>query len=309
MAVQAERVQQAGAGFGREAIEDGHDHQGDDAGTIRRTFPDIVAGEIGADGGHEFGGVQAVGEISLGMQATTRIQGAHHRGRQVPFIKRLRTFAGDFAQAGGERRQTHDLTGMGCRAPDQHFLCAGAAQLFLIKLPIQGDARRDHVAFFRKPDGRPQNFVQPFAAMCCEQHLPGAERAGDGYRVGRNRAQFENSGFVQRVHAERSGRAAGAVQGDDGLAIGLVQAEAVAADAGRLRFHHGEHGGRGNGGIQRVAAGAQHLDGRECRLRHRGRGHRPSGIDGAAARRMEITHRSTLRQKEGQSFLGQSSAF
>ena len=83
-------------------------------------------------------------------------------------------------------------------------------------------------------------------------------------------------GTVQRHHLRRPGR--------------HVQAEAIPADPGRVRFDHALHRAGGNGGIERIAARAQDIERGKCGLRHGGGGHAVHAIGGAAARQVEIAH-------------------
>ena len=101
--------------------------------------------------------------------------------------------------------------------------------------------------------------------------------------VARGRAQS-----LDRVDRGRRGRMAGAVDRDDLAVGGSVEAEAVAAESGRLRLDDREHGAGGDSGVDGVAAGAQDLDRGQRGDRHRGRRHAVCGVDGAASVLMEI---------------------
>ena len=85
-----------------------------------------------------------------------------------------------------------------------------------------------------------------------------------------------------------AGRVAGAVDRDDLAVGGSVEAEAVAAQSGRLRLDDREHGAGRDSGVDGVAPSAQDLDGGQRGDRHRRRRHAICGVDGAASVLVEI---------------------
>ena len=112
-------------------------------------------------------------------------------------------------------------------------------QLVELVLPVERDARRDRIAFFRGLDRGLQQAVEPELAVIAQDHRPGIDRAGNG--DGMRGGQRDRLDIVLEIPLGRRGHrgAAGAVIGNDlALAPRLNQREAIAADAGRLRLDH-----------------------------------------------------------------------
>src|ERR1700733_5878239 len=83
----------------------------------------------------------------------------------------------------------------------------------------------------------------------------------------------------------------GAVEGVNlGTAIGRVEREAVTTDAGHRRLDDALHGTGGDGGIDGIAARAEHLDRGQGCGRVAGRGHTIAPHRYRAAGRLEVTH-------------------
>ena len=89
---------------------------------------------------------------------------------------------------------------------------------------------------------------------------------------------------------QKGPRAARSVEGDDVFAFRRIEAETIAADAGRMRLDHALHGAGGDRRIHRVAALLQNGDGGDGRERMRGRRHAIGGKHGGASGPVEFTH-------------------
>ncbi len=199
----------------------------------------------------------------------------------------------DAAQRLGQRRLTEDVARLRRRAVRQERVRAVLAQLRLQPLPVPRHIRVHRPAIGGVADRRLQQLVEALAAMRLQQRLPGVDRArhGDGMR----RGVLQRRDAVLFVPVDRGGGrcAAGAIQREHLAGAGRrIQAEAVAADAGRLRLDHAQHGGCRHRGVQRIAAGAQHIERGQRGGRHRGGGHAVRRIDRAAAGEVVIAHRS-----------------
>jgi len=241
--------------------------------------------------------VQAGGEVGLGLQPAPVAQAGHHVGGDRPFVERPRTPFGDGPQRLRQRR-IDEAVSLARRAPaGEESVRPGAAQLVGEVVPVGGDAMMHRPAVGGEPDRRLQQFSQRLGAVRGKQRLPGGHRAGDGH--GMRRGVLEGRHPVLLVPVDRAGRggAPRAVERDHAATPlgaapgGRVQAEAVAADAGRLRLDHGQHGRRRNRRVQRVAAAAQHVECRQGGGRHGGRRHAVRREHRAAARQVEVAHR------------------
>ena len=215
-----------------------------------------------------------------------------HVGRDRPGVKGVRAARGDGAQRAGERRLDEKLAFPGRSPAGKKDAVPGPPELLDLQRPVPRDARVDRKAVFRAADRRLQQFVEALGPMRVEQQLPARNGAGDGDGVRRVMVARGGTRGFDRVDRGGGGRMAGAVDRDNLAAARRgIEAEAVAAETGRLRFDDREHGAGRNRGVDGVAAGAQDLDGGKRGDRHRGRRHAVGGIDGAASVLMEIPQR------------------
>jgi hypothetical protein len=146
--------------------------------------------------------------------------------------------------------------------------------------PIEGDAVMHDIALFRIADRRRKRRIDSLAAVIREQPAPGIDRAGYRDRVGAiGRNGFEAS-FAVPSGRGRCGRSARAVERHHvALASRAIEHETIAADSGGLRLDDRLHCRRADGGIHRVAAGAQHLQRGKGRQRVGGCHHRVGRAD------------------------------
>ena len=75
-----------------------------------------------------------------------------------------------------------------------------------------------------------------------------------------------------------------------GAALGRIKHEAIAADAGHMRLDDAQHGDRGDGGVDRIAAGAQHVERGQGRERMRDAAMAMTGDGGGAAGLEKVAH-------------------
>ncbi len=120
------------------------------------------------------------------------------------------------------------------------------------------------------------------------ESAPGIDRTGDGDGMGRIRRDRRQALAEEPAELGLGGRAPRAIDGDHLAAGGGVDREAVAADAGHVRIDHRLNRNRRKGGIHRIAAGAQDIDGRQRRCRMRRRGHAALADRHRTARHHEI---------------------
>ena len=98
----------------------------------------------------------------------------------------------------------------------------------------------------------------------------------------------------------RLGRPAGAVVGNDFAAtLRYVEHEAVAADSGGLRLHHGQDGRRTDRRIDGVATGPQHRKSFRGGEGVRGGDGRLTGTNRRSPGKLEITHDLELLLERG----------
>ncbi len=107
-----------------------------------------------------------------------------------------------------------------------------------------------------------QQPVDAELAVIVGEAAPRLDRARHRHRMHAVGRDLADAAIQEPLGAGGGGRAAGAVIGDDLVAaLGRDQHEAIAADAGHRRLDDAERGGGGDRGVDRVAAGAQDVDG------------------------------------------------
>jgi len=156
---------------------------------------------------------------------------------------------------------------------------AGKAAKLGRRLVVEGLV--DHEAALGDPDGGPQQLGQGHGAVAAQGVAPGGRRArhphpeAAGDPLG-ERDRLAGGRVDEAVLLEGGRGGLAAVDGHHPALVGQVDDhEAAAADAGRVRLGDPEGGGRGHGGVDGVAAGAQHLQAG-------GRGVQVDGGDGSA---------------------------
>lgn len=164
---------------------------------------------------------------------------------------------------------------------------------------IEGHAGRHQVSAFGGRNGWPQAGGQAEFAIGVAQAAPGIDgaRYGDGVRrIVWDGREAELGHPLQRG----CGRGApGAVEGNRRLALGGIKRKAVAADAGHMRIDDALQGDGGDGRIDGIATGAQHI---ECRQRGLWMGGRDHGISGHGDRfsgAREITRAEGVADQDG----------
>ena len=284
------RVTPAGpSGACAERFELAQNHQCNQARPIGRALPDVEAAPFERNRLDELRGMASVGEILFRLHAAGGLQRRRHVGRDRPAVESVGAVLGDGAQCAGERRLHEAIAFPRRAAAGEKERVAGATQLALVHRPIPGHALMHGKAILGAANGRQEQFVEALRAVGLKQQLPARDGAGNGDAVRRNVVGRNGARGPDRV--ERSGfrRPAGAIDGDDLAAGRRVEAEAIAAESGRLRLDHREHGAGRNRRVDGVAAGAQHFDRGQRGDRHGGRRHPVHGIDGAASALMEIS--------------------
>ena len=274
-----------------ETRQDVEHHQHGDAGAVRRALPDVEALVQGADRRGGFGGMG--GEIVQRVQAADAAQGFHHVLGDRPLIEGVASILRDRPQGLAKLRlMDHVACDRGLAMWQQIALGVVALLQFLeVVFPVEGDARRDHIAFFRGLDRGLQQGVETELAVIAQDRRPRIDRAGNGDGVRRSQRHRMNVALEIPGYVGRRRRPAGAVIGCDlALAPRLDQREAIAADAGRLRLDHAEQRAARDRGVRGGAAGTQHLDRRQRGQRMRRRHHRVLGVDRGPAGEMEIPH-------------------
>ena len=160
----------------------------------------------------------------------------------------------------------------------------------LLHRPIPRHALMHREAFLGAADGGEKQFVEAFGPVGVQQQLPAGDGAGDGDGVRRRVVGWSRPRGFDCIERSGGRRPARAVDGDDLAAAGRrVEAEAIAAEARRLRLDDREHRAGRNRGVDGVAAGAQHIDRGQRGDRHGGRRHSIHGIDGAASALVEVS--------------------
>ena len=272
-----------------EALQDVEHQQRDHALAVGRALIDLMAAVGGADRVDELAG--RAREVVDGVQAAGLGEEPHHALGELTPVERFGPVRRDPLQGVGERRQA-DLLAGGRRmivGQVEDAACGAAQQAFAGLCPVMGDPRGDDEAALGVADGGLQELVQPLAAVGREQPRPGIDRARHGHAMGVG-VEIGHALLPQALEARRGRRPAGAVEGDDAAARRRQQHEAVAADAGHRRLDHALHGDGRDRGVDRVAAGAQHVERGQRRRRMRCRRHAALAVGDRPPRQREVTH-------------------
>ena len=263
-------------------------HQGGQALPVRRTFVHLIAAIVRRHRRHVVR-VRAR-KILQRVQAADRAQLGHDVFGNGALVESRSSLFRDRAQRRRKPGVAHARTGDGRLAIDQE----GFRSVRVlgrdrhVAVPVPGDAGLHDVAFVRQLDRGRQDFAEAPGAVVFHQLRPGADRAGHHHGM-RRMLGDRNVSLAIPCRVRRRRRPAGAVERDRrGAALRRVERKAIAADARHHRIDHALHGDRCDSGIDRVAAGAKHLQRhqRRHRMRRRGRGLR--GIDRRAAGEEEI---------------------
>ena len=174
---------------------------------------------------------------------------------------------------------------------DQEMLRSGCvlAELRNRERPVERDPRLHRDAAFGGIDCRLQHAVEPETAMRLQDFVPGLDCARNRHGVDRIGGDVFQPLLDQSLGAHRRTGAAGSVIAPDRLAGPRHQTEAVAADAGHVRFADTGDRHRGDGRIGGGAAGAHDLHRGKRGERMRGRDHAAGGIGRRAAGQVEVT--------------------
>jgi hypothetical protein len=205
-------------------------------------------------------------------------------------IERLRSAGCDPLQRRGQCRQPHHVTLGGCAAVRQIMTRRAriGAQPVGRHCPVVGNARRDRITLGGVADRGLQNLVEAETALRRQDRSPGLDRSRHRDGVNRIHADRPDALRGEFLGGRRAAGTAGAVIAPD-RHIGLRrEAKAIAADAGHVRLDHAKCSHRRDRGVRRIAAGPQHVDGRETRERMGGRRHAAPGHDGGAAGQVEV---------------------
>src|ERR1700733_10923745 len=160
----------------------------------------------------------SVGEILFRLHAAARTKRRGHVGCDRAAVESVSAVLGDRAQCACKRRLYEAIALAGRTAAGQEQRVPGAT------------------------DGGNEQFVEALRAVSLKQQLPAGDGAGDGDAMRRNVIGRSWTRGPDRVERSRSRRAARTVDGDDLAAGRRIEAEAIAAEARRLRLDHREHG-------------------------------------------------------------------
>jgi hypothetical protein len=203
-------------------------------------------------------------EILARVQAALRAQAAHDVVGDPAAVEGIGTVARDGFHGFCEGGKGDAVAGQRRLAFGQQHGARSriGAQPVGSTAPIGGDLRRDREALGGEVDGGLQQPVDAELAVIVGEAAPRLDRARHRHRMYAVGRDLADTAIEEPLGAGGGGRAAGAVVGDHLVAaLGRDQHEAIAADAGHGGLDHAERGGGGDRGVDRVAAGAQDVDG------------------------------------------------
>ncbi len=225
------------------------------------------------------------------MAAAGLAQGGGHGLRYRPFIERP-------AAAGSYRRERFCECGLAMqvafagnpvvRQEDRPRRLVSPQEVGSPQ-PVEADAGVDGIAAARVSDGGCEQPAEVHVAVGLVQAGPGIDGAGHGYGVNGGRLDLADAMFEEGIQGRRPRRPPGAVEADHVISAAKAQKrKAVAADARRLRLHHGQCRRGGDGGVERIAALAQDIDGNAGRKRVGGGRHAVAGMHGRSTWEVEV---------------------
>jgi len=198
-------------------------------------------------------------EVGLGEEAVVGLAPAHQLLADVAPVEAMPAVTGDRFERASEvgvpehravlqqdRRRLRALLQVGCRKPPP------------VRQPL---GHREAVA--RIADRALQAAGERQAAVGGMRLGPARHRAGHGEGAGQHALVRHLAETALGEGGDRAarGRAAAAVDVADSAGLGVVdQPERIAADRRHVRIEHRQHGAGGERGIDRRAAGAQHVD-------------------------------------------------
>ena len=255
----------------RREVETGQDvqhQQRDDALAVGRALVDVQVAVSGADRRHVVGA--RGGEVVHRVQAAGRLQRSRHVGGDGPGVKGLAAAFGDGAQRIGERRLAVDFAGGERASPGQEYRprMRVRGELAGLARPHVGDHLVNRISVARVGDGGRERGAEPQPPVIAREQIPRRHGARNGDGVGGLETDLGDTLCAKALGGRRSGSASRAVEGDRRAAAAgrRIECENVAADSGRMGFDHRQHRGGGDGAVDRVAAGAQHVErGLGCR--------------------------------------------
>ena len=221
-------------------------------------------------------------EVGQREHAALLGDGLDDRLRDPALVEGRPAALADLAQRARQSRDPHDLAGpRGAAFEQQLARVASARELPLSSVlpPARGLRRHGEAAL--RHFGRGCEHLRQRPAAEAGDHV-GPRGRSTRHRHGKGMERGKVKGAAARrapgaLEVQGRGRAARAVEGVDAAGRRLVvQAEGVAAEPRRARLRHGEGRSRGDRGVGRAAAPAQHLHAG-------GRGHRLARGDHAAA--------------------------
>ena len=269
-------------------------HQRDDALVARRQLPQLDAAVGDRDRRHV--GRALGGEIIERVQAAERVELGDDVLGHLAGVEPLAPLAGDDPERLGQRRKAHDLARARHRArlEEMRLGARRGGRCGPRAGPVGGHARRH-----RRSPARPARWPAPAGARAACVPWSASSRVQPSTAPGTVTActlvgsMRSSPDLASQAAVGARRRAAGGVERDRPVEPRLGdQREAVAADAGHVRLDHGQHRGGGDGGIDRVAPGLQHLDGRQARRGMRRGAHRPAPVDERAPGEVEVAHGS-----------------
>ena len=275
------------------------DHQGEDAGAVRRHLPDVVAAVVRADRLDPDRCV--VLEVGRREVAAVRLAEGDDAAGDAAAVERVAAVLGQRLVGGGEPRVPEHVARDG--RPSAGQVGGGRVRPFQQRgrrgVPLAGDdvAHREPAA--RIADGRRQHVGQRQRAEAVQELLPAVDRTGN--RPGERAVSRHPLVALadQRLAADRVRRAAGRVQGVQPLRVGVPhQREQVAADAVHVRLHQAEHGVDRHRGVDGVAARLQDVEPDLRRKRLAGR-HHPVGRNHLRAAAVRAARRPAVAVAPG----------
>ena len=240
------------------------------------------------------------GKIFQRVQAADAAQGLHHVGGDLAGIERVAAVLGDRAQRLAEFGLMDHVAGHRRLAMRQQIaLGVGAVlQLLELVLPVEGDAGRDDVAFFRGLDRGLQQGVEPHLAVVAQDRVPGIDRAGNADRMRRGQRHRVDLALEIPFGLRRHRRAAGAVIGDDlALALRLASAQSNRRRCRSIAARSRRAARRPRPRRPRPCRRPASRRSPSARPRMRRRHHRVLGMDRRPAGEMEIPHRESCFQR------------
>ena len=249
---------------GSKAVQNVQRHQSDHSLAVRRNLPDLVIPIARRDGLDPFRPIDS--QIFGSQKSAVLAEMIGNFVSQFAAIERFGIGPSDFPKRSGMMGRTPHFSGFRSMAVRREgaepfrvdFAAEPAAEDPIGPIPEISQTRRNRVSFFGITHGRRKRLFKGQAPEPAGELGPSRRSTRDGNGHDAVFRHFLDSPLFERIDGQRCGSRTACVQAVQ-LAVGPDQREGIAPDPVKSRLQYRERGGRGDGGIDGVAACFQNV--------------------------------------------------